>query len=150
MILENLEKPGNIGAILRTASAIGVDAVFFCDEKIDLYNPNIVRSSLGSVFNNNIAISNTKSIISWLKKKQIKIFPTSVRESAQRLYNINFKNIPLAIVIGQEKKGLSKVWFKEASDIIQIPIKNKYIDSLNVSNATAIILFEIYRQKCFT
>ncbi|WP_247003863.1 TrmH family RNA methyltransferase [Candidatus Karelsulcia muelleri] len=148
--MENLEKPGNIGAILRTASAIGVDAVFFCDEKIDLYNPNIVRSSLGSVFNNNIAISNTKSIISWLKKKQIKIFPTSVRESAQRLYNINFKNIPLAIVIGQEKKGLSKVWFKEASDIIQIPIKNKYIDSLNVSNATAIILFEIYRQKCFT
>ncbi|MGX7638240.1 TrmH family RNA methyltransferase [Candidatus Karelsulcia muelleri] len=148
--MENLEKPGNIGAILRTASAIGADAVFFCDEKIDLYNPNIVRSSLGSVFNNNIAISNTKSIISWLKKKQIKIFTTSVRESAQRLYNINFKNIPLAIVIGQENKGLSKVWFKEASDIIQIPIKNKYIDSLNVSNATAIILFEIYRQKCFT
>ncbi|MGX7590744.1 TrmH family RNA methyltransferase [Candidatus Karelsulcia muelleri] len=148
--MENLEKPGNIGAILRTASAVGADAVFICDENIELYNPNIVRSSLGSVFNNNIAISNTKYIISWLKKKEIKIFPTSVSESAQMLYNINFKNIPLALVIGQEKKGLSKVWFKEASDIIQIPIKNKYIDSLNVSNATAIILFEIYRQKCFT
>ncbi|MGX7593352.1 TrmH family RNA methyltransferase [Candidatus Karelsulcia muelleri] len=148
--MENLEKPGNIGAILRTASAVGVDAVFICDENIDLYNPNIVRSSLGSVFNNNIAISNTKAIITLLKTNKIKIFPTSVSEYANNLYNINFKNIPLAIVIGQEKKGLSKVWFKEASEIIKIPIKTKYIDSLNVSNATAIILFEIYRQKCFT
>ncbi len=67
------------------------------------------------------------------------------------LYNINFKNIPLALVIGQEKKGLSKVWFKEASDTCYYSkIKNKYIYSLNVRNATAIILFEIYRQKCFT
>ncbi|MGX7590601.1 TrmH family RNA methyltransferase [Candidatus Karelsulcia muelleri] len=76
--------------------------------------------------------------------------PTSVSESAQMLYNINFKNIPLALVIVQEKQGLSKVWFKEASDIIRITIKKKYRDSLNVRNATAIILFEIYRQKCFT
>ncbi|MFP3037272.1 MAG: RNA methyltransferase, partial [Candidatus Karelsulcia muelleri] len=145
LVLEGIEKPGNLGAILRTTDAAGIDAVLLCNNTIDIFNPNVIRSSLGAVFTNNITIDNSENIIFWLKKKQIKIISTSVSVK-KNIYNLKLEKKSLAIVIGAESKGLSENWFKSSNIIIQIPMKGK-IDSLNVSTSTAIILFEIIRQK---
>ncbi|XZQ53916.1 MAG: TrmH family RNA methyltransferase [Candidatus Karelsulcia muelleri] len=149
LVLEGIEKPGNLGAILRTTEAAGIDAVLLCNNTIDIFNPNVIRSSLGAVFTNNITIDNYENIILWLKKKKIKIISTSVKKNIKNIkniYNLKLDNKSLAIVIGAESKGLSENWFKSSNIIINIPMKGK-IDSLNVSTSTAIILFEIIRQK---
>ncbi|XZQ53412.1 MAG: TrmH family RNA methyltransferase [Candidatus Karelsulcia muelleri] len=149
LVLEGIEKPGNLGAILRTTEAAGIDAVLLCNNTIDIFNPNVIRSSLGAVFTNNITIDNYENIILWLKTKKIKIISTSVKKNIKNIkniYNIKLDNKSLAIVIGAESKGLSENWFKSSNIIINIPMKGK-IDSLNVSTSTAIILFEIIRQK---
>ncbi|AHL31151.1 23S rRNA (guanosine-2'-O-)-methyltransferase RlmB [Candidatus Karelsulcia muelleri] len=151
LVLEGIEKPGNLGAILRTAEAAGIDAVLLCNNTIDIFNPNVIRSSLGAVFTNNITIDNSENIILWLKKKQIKIISTSVKNNIKNiynLYNLKLEKKSLAIVIGAESKGLSENWFKSSNIIIHIPMKGK-IDSLNVSTSTAIILFEIRRQNYY-
>ncbi|XMD35043.1 MAG: TrmH family RNA methyltransferase [Candidatus Karelsulcia muelleri] len=146
LVLEGIEKPGNLGAILRTTEAAGIDAVLLCNNTIDIFNPNVIRSSLGAVFTNNITIDNSENIIFWLKKKKIKIISTSVKKNIKNIYNLKLEKKSLAIVIGAESKGLSENWFKSSNIIIQIPMKGK-IDSLNVSTSTAIILFEIIRQN---
>ncbi|XME00906.1 MAG: TrmH family RNA methyltransferase [Candidatus Karelsulcia muelleri] len=149
LVLEGIEKPGNLGAILRTTEAAGIDAVLLCNNTIDIFNPNVIRSSLGAVFTNNITIDNYENIILWLKTKKIKIISTSVKKNIKNIkniYNLKLDNKSLAIVIGAESKGLSENWFKSSNIIINIPMKGK-IDSLNVSTSTAIILFEIIRQK---
>ncbi|WP_394798038.1 RNA methyltransferase [Candidatus Karelsulcia muelleri] len=146
LVLEGIEKPGNLGAILRTTEAAGIDAVLLCNNTIDIFNPNVIRSSLGAVFTNNITIDNSENIILWLKTKKIKIISTSVKKNIKNIYNIKLEKKSLAIVIGAESKGLSENWFKSSNIIIQIPMKGK-IDSLNVSTSTAIILFEIIRQN---
>ncbi|XZQ51629.1 MAG: TrmH family RNA methyltransferase [Candidatus Karelsulcia muelleri] len=149
LVLEGIEKPGNLGAILRTTEAAGIDAVLLCNNTIDIFNPNVIRSSLGAVFTNNITIDNYENIILWLKTKKIKIISTSVKnniKNIKNIYNLKLENKSLAIVIGAESKGLSENWFKSSNIIINIPMKGK-IDSLNVSTSTAIILFEIIRQK---
>ncbi|WP_394798044.1 TrmH family RNA methyltransferase [Candidatus Karelsulcia muelleri] len=149
LVLEGIEKPGNLGAILRTTEAAGIDAVLLCNNTIDIFNPNVIRSSLGAVFTNNITIENYENIILWLKTKKIKIISTSVKNNKnniKNIYNLKLENKSLAIVIGAESKGLSENWFKSSNIIIHIPMKGK-IDSLNVSTSTAIILFEIIRQN---
>lgn len=148
LVLEGIEKPGNLGAILRTTEAAGIDAVLLCNNTIDIFNPNVIRSSLGAVFTNNITIDNSENIILWLKTKKIKIISTSVsvKKNIKNIYNIKLEKKSLAIVIGAESKGLSENWFKSSNIIIHIPMKGK-IDSLNVSTSTAIILFEIIRQN---
>lgn len=144
ILIEKVEKPGNLGAILRTADAAKVDAVIVCDQQTDLLNPNVIRSSLGTLFTNQIAQTNSEEAIEWLKKNKIKIFSTS--PDAKSFYHEINLNQPCAIVMGSEAEGLSKIWFDESDELIKIPMAGK-IDSLNVSVSTAIVVFEVVRQR---
>ncbi|MEP2667976.1 MAG: RNA methyltransferase [Cyclobacteriaceae bacterium] len=144
LIVEQLEKPGNLGAILRTADAAGVDAVIVCDSQTDLYNSNVVRSSIGCVFTNQIAIASSHETIVWLKKNQVKIFCTYLEGSIP--YTQASYNSACAIVMGSEAFGLSEEWIKNADANIIIPM-NGQIDSMNVSVAAAIVVFEAVRQR---
>ncbi|OFY88026.1 MAG: rRNA methyltransferase [Bacteroidetes bacterium RIFCSPLOWO2_12_FULL_31_6] len=144
IILESVEKPGNLGAILRTADAANVDAVIVCDGQTDVYNPNVVRSSLGCVFTTPIAVASSDETINWAKQNNIKIYATALTAS-KAYHTINYLE-PSAIVMGTESTGLSDVWLKNSTQNIIIPMSGK-IDSMNVSNATAIVVFEAKRQR---
>ncbi|MFM7851625.1 MAG: TrmH family RNA methyltransferase [Flammeovirgaceae bacterium] len=144
LVLEAVEKPGNLGAILRTADAAGVEAVIICDPQTDFYNPNVIRSSVGCVFTKQLAAANSEETIAWLKKNNIHIFCTYL--SASRIYYQIDYTKPSAIVMGTEASGLSDVWVKNATANIIIPMHGK-IDSLNVSNASAVVVFEAVKQR---
>ncbi len=146
LILEGVEKPGNLGAILRTADAAGVDAVIICDPQTDFYNPNVIRSSVGCVFTKQIASATSNETIEWLKKKNVNIFCTYLK--ASRPYHEIDYTQPSAIVMGTEATGLSDIWVKNATDNIIIPMLGK-IDSMNVSNAAAVVVYEAMRQRGF-
>ncbi len=144
LVLEGLEKPGNIGAILRTADAGNIDAVFIADAKTDIYNPNIIRSSVGCVFTNQIAVATSEEIITFLQENNINIYSATLQNS-----NVYYKEDytkPTAIVVGTEATGLTKIWREQATQNINIPMQGK-IDSMNVSVACAIITFEALRQR---
>lgn len=144
LVIEAVEKPGNLGAMLRTADAAGVDAVIICDGKTDLYNPNVIRSSIGTVFTNQIAVCNTTEAISYLKQNNIASYAAEL--SATKFhYQQNFKTAT-AIVVGTEATGLSAEWMNAANENIKIPMLGK-IDSLNVSVSAAVLLFEAVRQR---
>ena len=138
LVAESIEKPGNIGALLRTSSALGISAVIISNPKTDLYHPNVIRSSLGGVFNIPILISNSKNIISFLIKNNINIISGALTNSSIPLNKAIF-NKPCAVVVGSESKGLESNWIENSSEIVQIPMNNN-IDSLNVSVAAAILL----------
>jgi TrmH family RNA methyltransferase len=144
LIIESVEKPGNLGALLRTADAAGVDAVICCDTQTDFYNPNVIRSSIGCVFTNQIASATSEETINWLKKNGVKIFCTYL-EAAKPYYEIDFIQ-PSAIVMGTEATGISDLWVKSADANIIIPMQGK-IDSMNVSTAAAVVIFEAKRQR---
>jgi RNA methyltransferase, TrmH family len=144
LILESVEKPGNLGAILRTADAGAVDAVIICDPQTDFYNPNVIRSSVGCVFTNQLAAVTSEEATSWLRKNHIKIFCTSLQAS-NPYHQIDFTH-SCAIVMGTEATGLSEIWTKNSDSNIIIPMQGK-IDSMNVSNATAVVVFEALRQR---
>ncbi|MDO9260320.1 MAG: RNA methyltransferase [Flavobacteriaceae bacterium] len=146
LIAEAPEKPGNIGAILRTADAANLDAVIIANPKTDLYNPNIVRSSVGGVFTNQIAVGSTTEIIQYLKEHQITIFCAALSASIP-YHTANFSK-SCAIVVGTEATGLSEEWLKNAHQNIIIPMNGK-IDSINVSVSAAILIFEAKRQRNF-
>jgi RNA methyltransferase, TrmH family len=146
LILEAVEKPGNLGAILRTADAAGVDAVIICDPQTDFYNPNVIRSSVGCVFTKQIASATSEETIAWLKKNAIKIFCTYLK--ASKPYHETDFTGPSAIVMGTEATGLSVSWVQNSSANIIIPMQGT-IDSLNVSNAAAVVVFEAMRQRGF-
>lgn len=146
LVLEAVEKPGNLGAILRTADAAGVDAVIICDPQTDFYNPNVVRSSLGCVFTKQIASATSEETIAWLRKNNIQIYCTYL-EASLRYDKTDFTK-PCAIVMGTEATGLSKTWIENSAGNIIIPMQGK-IDSMNVSNATAVVVFEAKRQRGF-
>ena len=146
LVAEAPEKPGNIGAILRTADAANVDAVIIANPKTDLYNPNIIRSSIGCVFTNTIALGNTSEIITFLKNKNISIYSAILQES-EVYYTCNFKE-STAIVVGTESTGLSSQWRDESKKNIHIPMQGE-IDSMNVSVAAGILLFEVKKQRNF-
>ncbi len=146
LILEGVEKPGNLGAVMRTADAAGVDAVIICDPQTDFYNPNVIRSSVGCVFTNQLAAATSEEAIAWLKKNNISIFCTYLK-AAKPYHQIDFTK-PAAIVMGTEAIGLSDVWVKNSTANIIIPMNGK-IDSMNVSNATAVVVFEALRQRGF-
>lgn len=144
LIAEAPEKPGNIGALLRTADAAHLDAVLIANPKSDVYNPNIIRSSVGCVFTNAIAVGSTQEIISFLKEKNIDIYCAAL--SAAEVYtNVNFTK-PSAIVVGTEAEGLTEDWLNHSTKNIIIPMQGK-IDSMNVSVSAAIIIFEAKRQR---
>lgn len=144
LVLEAVEKPGNLGAILRTADAAGVDAVIICDPQTDFYNPNVIRSSVGCVFAKQIAAATSEETIAWLNNNNIEIYCTYL--SASRIYHQVDYTKPSAIVMGTEATGLSDVWVKNATANIIIPMQGK-IDSMNVSNAAAVVIFEAVRQR---
>ena len=144
IVTEEVEKPGNIGALLRTADACGADAVIICNPLTDIYNPNIIRSSLGGVFTNRIAICSSTQAIQWLEKNGISIYTAQLQNSVP-YYDADF-TAPSAIVLGSEAKGLSPEW-REASDRkIIIPMLGM-IDSLNVSISAAVLCYEVVRQR---
>ncbi|MCF7561417.1 RNA methyltransferase [Sabulilitoribacter multivorans] len=146
LVAEAPEKPGNIGAILRTADAANVDAVIIANPKTDLYNPNIIRSSVGCVFTNQIAVGSTSEIISFLNSKHINIYCAALQASVA-YHTQDFTN-PTAIVVGTEATGLSNEWLENSSQNIIIPMQGK-IDSMNVSVAAGILIFEAKRQRNF-
>jgi TrmH family RNA methyltransferase len=146
LILESVEKPGNLGAILRTADAAGIDAVIICDPHTDFYNPNVIRSSIGCIFTKQIASATSEETIAWLKQNNISIFCTYLRAS-QPYHEVNY-NTPCAIVMGTEATGLSALWVDQADANIIIPMQGK-IDSMNVSTAAAVVVFEAKRQRGF-
>lgn len=146
LILESVEKPGNLGAILRTADAAKVDAVIICDPQTDFYNPNVVRSSVGCIFTTQVASANSLDTIEWLKTAHIQILATYLKAS-KPYYEVDF-NPPSAIIMGTESTGLSDEWVKNSDLNIIIPMQGK-IDSMNVSTAAAVIVFEATRQRRF-
>tara|TARA_Y100000996_G_scaffold411602_1_gene396097 strand:+ start:1943 stop:2713 length:771 start_codon:yes stop_codon:yes gene_type:complete len=140
LIADSIEKPGNIGALLRTSSALGVSAFILSNQISDIYHPNVIRSSLGGVFNIPIFISDPSTIINHLKKNNINLISGTINEKSIPISKASFKK-PCAILVGSESKGLSSQWIKNSSEIIEIPMKNN-IDSLNVSVAAAILLHQ--------
>ena len=146
LVAEAPEKPGNIGALLRTADAAHLDAVIIANPKSDLYNPNIVRSSVGCLFTNQIATGTTAEIIAFLKEKKINFYCATLQNSNG--YHLENYTTPTALVVGTEATGLSQEWRDAATQNIIIPMQGE-IDSMNVSVAAAILIFEAKRQRGF-
>lgn len=145
VVLESIEKPGNLGAILRTADAANVDAVIVCDPIIDLYNPNAVRSSIGCLFSVPVIQTTSEKAVEWLKAQKITIYATYLHEHTISVYKVDFRK-GIALVMGNEATGITSKWVNHADQMIKIPMYGK-IDSLNVSNATSICIFEAVRQR---
>jgi len=146
IILEAVEKPGNLGAILRTAHAAGVDAVIINDTQTDIYNPNVIRASMGHIFSKQTVVMSIAETIKWLKSNKIKALATTI--TAKKFYHQVDLSVPFAIIMGTEKFGISAKWLDEIKTEIKIPMKDN-IDSLNVSVSTAIIIYEGQRQRDF-
>jgi len=144
LVLESVEKPGNLGAILRTADAAGLDAVIVCDPQTDLYNPNVVRSSTGALFSVPIGVAPSGEVIRWLSDRGIRTFCTYLGASVP--YHEADLRGPAAIVMGTEAVGLSQEWVGSSFQNIIIPMHGT-ADSLNVSTTAAIVVFEALRQR---
>lgn len=143
-VLESVEKPGNLGAVLRTCDAAGADALIICDPRTDLYNPNLIRASIGAVFTVPTAVCTTAQAINFLKSKGIRILTAQLQDSS--LYYDCPMTKGTAIVMGTEATGLSDKWRQAADAHIRIPMLGK-LDSLNVSVSAAILLYEAVRQR---
>jgi TrmH family RNA methyltransferase len=146
IILEAVEKPGNLGAVLRTADAAAVDAVIICDPQCDLYNPNVIRSGVGGLFTVQTAVCSSEEAFAWLRANGISAYAAELQASA--FYQDTDFRQPSAIVMGTEADGLSAFWLGNVTKRIKIPMRGK-IDSLNVSVSTAVITFEAMRQRGF-
>jgi len=144
IILEQVEKPGNLGAILRTAYAAGVTAVIINDNQTDIYNPNVIRASEGQIFTQEVVSASVAETVGWLKDN--KIISLAAATSGSKKYTEAILTGPVALVFGSEAEGLSPEWLRAADKLIKIPMKEG-IDSLNVSVSVAIILFEALRQR---
>lgn len=144
VVLESVEKPGNLGAVLRSADAAGVDAVIVCDPLTDLYNPNLIRSSIGGIFTVPTAAATSEDTIRWLKAKDIKIYTAQLQDS-EWYYDTDMTG-GTAIVMGTEATGLTGIWRDAADAHIKIPMLGR-LDSLNVSVSAAILMYEAVRQR---
>lgn len=144
VVVERVEKPGNLGAILRSADAAGVDAVIVCDPLTDLYNPNLIRSSIGGIFSVPCVACTSEECIAFLKQRGIQILTAQLQDS--HLYYDTDMRRPTAIVMGTEATGLTDQWREAADAHIRIPMLGR-IDSLNVSVSAAILMFEAVRQR---
>lgn len=144
LVAEAVEKPGNLGALLRTADAANLDAVIICDPQTDFYNPNVIRSSVGCVFTVPVASATSQEAIDWLRKNHFSIYCTYLKAS-RPYHELDYAG-PTAIVMGTEATGLSNVWTDSATANIIIPMQGK-IDSMNVSTAAAVVVFEAVRQR---
>ncbi len=144
LIVEAIEKPGNLGTILRSADAAGVDAVICCDPVTDLFNPNVVRSSTGVLFSMPTVMASTSEVIEWIRSRGIRAVATTPH--ATGLHTHANLTGPLAIIMGSEQFGLSETWLAAANESVRIPMAGQ-ADSLNVAMATLITLFEAVRQR---
>lgn len=146
IILESVEKPGNLGAVLRTADAAAVDAVIICDNQTDLYNPNVIRSGVGGLFTLQTTICSSQEALEWLNTNNINVYAAELN-GAKPYHTVDYTT-PSAIVMGTEAEGLTSYWINNAKERIKIPMRGM-IDSLNVSVSTAVITFEAMRQRGF-
>lgn len=144
LIAESIEKPGNLGTILRSCDAAGVDAVVVCDPTTDIYNPNAVRSSIGTLFTLPIIETTSLDALSFLKQHRITIAAATPQGDCE--YTDADLNMPLAIAMGTEQYGLSELWMKQAALRVKIPMFG-IADSLNVASATTLLLYEVVRQR---
>jgi TrmH family RNA methyltransferase len=144
LVVEAIEKPGNLGTILRSADAAGVDALIVCDAVTDLFNPNVVRASTGVLFSVPVIIAGSEEVREWLRARRIRAVATT--PSATALHTDTELRGALAIVMGSEQYGLSDYWLREADERVRIPMAGQ-ADSLNVAMATIITLFEAVRQR---
>lgn len=144
VVLESVEKPGNLGAVLRSADAAGADAVLICDPLTDLFNPNLIRASLGGIFSVPCVAVDSASAIAWLKARGIRILTAQLQDSVW-YYDSDMRR-GTAIVIGTESTGLTQQWRAAADEHIRIPMLGR-LDSLNASVSAAILLFEAVRQR---
>lgn len=142
--LESAEKPGNIGAIIRTADAAGVDAIIICDPQTDLYNPNVIRASTGGVFAPNVIAVGSEEAYRWLRKNNILIYTAQIQNSAP-YYQCDMTK-GCALVMGSEAEGLTTYWRERADMRVHIPMYGR-VDSLNLSVSTAILCYEAVRQR---
>lgn len=146
IVLEAVEKPGNLGAIMRTADAAQVDVVVVCDPLCDVYNPNAIRSSVGCLFTTQLAVCSSEEVLAWLNKNGIVAYAAELQ--ASKWYHKTDMSKACAVVMGTEADGLTDFWLKNAAARIKIPMRGK-IDSLNVSVSTAVLTFEAMRQRGF-
>lgn len=144
VVLESVEKPGNLGAVLRSADAAAADAVIICDPLTDLYNPNLIRASIGAAFTVPCVACSSEEAIAWLKRKGIRILTAQLQDS--ELYYDTDMTCGTAIVMGTEATGLTDAWRKAADAHIRIPMLGR-LDSLNVSVSAAVLLYEAVRQR---
>ena len=144
LIAEGIEKPGNLGALLRTADATQIDALILANPKCDFYNPNCIRSSVGCAFSLPVYETTNEECLAFLKTLNLNIYASSLQDSAHYLEQDYTSSC--AIVVGTESTGLSSFWKENATTRIKIPM-NGQIDSLNVSVATAVMLYEVKRQR---
>jgi TrmH family RNA methyltransferase len=144
IVAESVEKPGNLGAILRTADAAHVDALLVCDPRVDVWNPNVVRASRGAIFSVPVVESDNGSVLKWLKARKIRVLAAT--PSTEVIYsNVDLRD-PVAIAVGTEDEGLTEFWMSNADLEARIPMMGK-VNSLNVSVSTALILYEAVRQR---
>ncbi|ESU20524.1 rRNA methylase [Flavobacterium cauense R2A-7] len=146
LVAEATEKPGNLGALLRTADAANLDAVIIANPKSDMYNPNVVRSSVGCLFTRQIATGSTEEVIAYLKENNIAVYCATLQDSTY--YHTQDYTTPSALVVGTEATGLTEAWRTASTKNIIIPMQGE-IDSMNVSVAAAILIFEAKRQRGF-
>jgi TrmH family RNA methyltransferase len=143
-VLEGIEKPGNLGAILRCADAGGVDAVIVADGRTDLYNPNTIRASLGTVFRANVCETTSVEAIKWLRHEELQI--VAARPDAQTVYTQIDLRGGVAVVLGSEAEGLSDNWRDADVTAVHLPMRGM-ADSLNVSTTAAVLFYEALRQR---
>jgi TrmH family RNA methyltransferase len=144
IVAESIEKPGNLGAILRTADAAQVDALLLCDPRVDLWNPNVIRASRGAVFSVPVIEGGNASALEWLKRRKMQVLAAT--PSADLLYTDVNLRVPVAIAVGTEDEGLTDFWLSNADVKVKIPMLGK-VNSLNVSVSTALIVYEAFRQR---
>lgn len=144
VIAESIEKPGNLGTILRSSDGVGADGVIVCDRCTDIYNPNVVRASVGTLFTLPVVEAGSAETLQWLKEHKVQIVAATPAASA--VFTEVDLTGPVAIVVGTEQLGLSNLWMEQADIQVKIPMRG-VADSLNVATATTLLLYEVVRQR---
>ncbi|MBT3393944.1 MAG: RNA methyltransferase [Waddliaceae bacterium] len=144
VVAEAIEKPGNLGTILRSSDASGVDALIVCDKCTDIFNPNVVRASVGTMFTVPVIETTTEELMPWLKDHSIKV--AAATPAAEKVFTELDMKGPIAIAVGTEQLGLSDIWMDDADIQLRIPMLGN-ADSLNVATATTLLLYEVVRQR---
>lgn len=144
LVVESIEKPGNLGTMLRTADAVGVNGLIICNRCTDVFNPNVIRASTGTIFSVPLAEATSEETLAWLQKNKVKI--VSADPFAKNIYYKQSFIGPVAIVLGAEQFGLSALWKEKSDVLVSIPMKG-LADSLNVAQAGTILLFEVLKQQ---